>query len=226
MPRKIKPKYGIDPTQKVNPFSFTNPEIGRLIDALAPMKGNRKEIIAQLERHARDYVWLRDQYQQKPTRAEQNAALKELGNLAAELAARLRGLDMDTQWEVMISLREFYTKNPTDPITALADRLENFENAAEQVLRAGKKKSGPRIRTHVQRTVVKLANLYEEVTGEHFFHNPKHLTKYDGKPHSRAGGFIVAFFKIVDSRIIPQSLSTAMASFVKSRHSARKLATS
>jgi len=81
MPKKITPKYGIDPVQEVPAFSFTDAQIKQLFDALGPAKGGRHEIIAQLERCARDYFWRRKQNQEKPRRAEQ-AALKEVGHLA------------------------------------------------------------------------------------------------------------------------------------------------
>jgi hypothetical protein len=226
MRRKIGPKYGIDPVQEVPAFSFADTEIERLFNALAPVKGNRDDIIARLLECAREYRWRRDQNQKKPTRAEQNAALKEVGELARDLGTRLRRLDMDTEWELTMMLPAFRTSNLTDAFADLSDRLEDFAWAAEQALRAGKQKSGPRIPTHVQRTVVKLASLYEEFTGERFSHNPKQLTKYDGEPHSRAGGFIVAFFEIVDPGIRPTSLSTAMASIVKSRRAPQNAAAS
>jgi hypothetical protein len=216
MPRKIRPKYGIDPVQEVSAFSFTEAEISRLL-ALAPGQGDCREIVAQLERCARDYFWRRNQYQKKPTRAEQNAALKEVSQLARDLEKRLRRLDMDTEWELMMALAAFHTTNLADAVSDLADRLEDFAQAAEQALRAGKQNSGPRIQSHVQRAVVKLANLYEEFIGDRFSHNPRRLAEYDGTPHSPAGQFIVAFFKIVDSKIPSTSLSTAMASIVRTR---------
>ena len=216
MPRKTRPKYGIDPVQEVSAFSFTEAQSSRLI-ALAPGQGDRREIVAQLERCARDYFWRRNQYQKKPTRAEQNAALKEVGQLARDLEKRLRSLDTDTEWELMMALAAFHPKNLADAVSDLADRLENFAQAAEQALRAGKLNSGPRIQTHVQRAIVKLANLYEEFTGDRFSHNPRLLAEYDGTPHSPAGDFIVAFFQIIDPKIPSTSLSTAMASIVRTR---------
>jgi hypothetical protein len=218
MPRKIRPKYGIDPVQEVPAFSFTDAQIEHLF-ALAPVEGDRREIAAQLERCARDYFWLRNQNQKKPTRAEQNAALKEVGQLARGLEMRLRSLDTDTEWELMVTAPAFHTSNFTDSVADLADR-------AEQALRAGKQNSGRRIQTHVQRTVVRLANFYEQFTGEPFSHNPKLLTEYDGTPHSPAGNFMVAFFQIVDPKISSTSLSTAMASIVKFRRARDKAASS
>jgi hypothetical protein len=224
MPRKIRPKYGIDPVQEVPTFSFTDAQIEHLFNALAPVKGDRGEIITQLESCARDYLWLRKQYQEKPTRAEQNAALKEVGQLARDhgkglraLAMRLSSLDMDTEWELMTTLPAFDTNDFTNAIANLAVQLKDFAHAAEQVLRTGKKESGPRVQACVQRIVQRLTNLYEAATGKRFTHNPKLKTDYKGRPHSRAGHFIVAFFEIVDCNVKLTSLSTAMASLVKSR---------
>jgi hypothetical protein len=226
MPRKIRPKYGIDPVQEVPAFSFTDAQIEHLFKALAPVKGDREQIIADLVSCARDYRWLRNQNREKPTRAEQNAALKEIGQLAWDLAVRLRSIDMDTQWELMSKHPAFHSGDFTEAITNLTDQLEDFEDAADQALRAGKMKSGPRSPIWIQRIVVRLADLYEKFTGKSFSHNPKQLTQYDGEPRSKAGRFIVTFFEIVDPSVTPQSISTAMASIIKSRSSGQKPAAS
>jgi len=233
MPRKIRPKYGIDPVQEVLAFSFADTEIERLFNALAPVKGNRDDVIPRLEECAREYRWRRNQNQETPTRAEQNAALREVGRLAQEhgkglrsLEMRLRTLDMGTEWELVTRSRMLRTGKFTDAIANTADALEDFAQTAKQALHAGQQKSGPRIQTHLHRAVEKLAALYEEFTGKPLSHNPKLLTEYDGEPHSPAGRFIVAFFEIVDPHIRLTSLSTAIASVVKSRRTPHGAATS
>jgi hypothetical protein len=217
MPRKIRPKYGIDPVQEVPVFSFTDTDTERLLNALPSARVNRDVIIVRLVELARAYRWRRGQNQTKPTRAEQNAALTELDHFARNLEMRLRTLDMDTEWELTMSLPVFHKSNPTDTIGDLADRLADLVRVAGLALQRGKRKSGPRARTYVQRAVVDLVKLYEEATGTPSTHNPKERTKYVGTPHSLAGGFIVEFFRIVDSAIPVTSLSTALASTVKSR---------
>lgn len=219
MPRKIRPKYAIDPTQRVQDFSFTDAQIQQLFRALAPVNSDRKEMIATLERCSRDYIWRRNQHQQKPTRAEQNVAVKEIGELAAKLAEKLRNLYMDTEWEISLRIPEFYSDPPKGPITILANRLENIDIAAEQILSASRRKTGPRSLTWVARTVAELANFYEQRSGKRLSHNPKLKTRYVGLPQSPAGKFIVAFFKIIDPGVTPQSISTAMANYVKFRGS-------
>jgi hypothetical protein len=224
MPRRIRPKYGIDPVQKVPAFSFTHDQIDLLFRALAPVQGDHAEIVPRLERCARGYLWRRDQHEQKPTRAEQNAALKEVGQLAKDLEVRLRTLDMDTEWELKTTLPEPPENSLSDAIEDLADRLENLAVAAKQALAAGK--SGPRIRTYLERAVTELATIYQDVTGKSFSHNPKLWTEYVGDPHSESGHFIVAFFGIVDPSVRTTRLSTAMAIAVKFGRGQQKPATS
>jgi hypothetical protein len=227
MPRQIKPRYGIDPVQKVPPLSFKNDEIDRLFKALAPVQGDHAEIVARLERCAQDYLWRRNQNQQKPTRAEQNAALKEVGRLAKDLEVRLRTLDMDTEWELIAMLPEPSENSLSHAIEDLADRLGSLVDTAEQALRAGEKKSGPRIRAYLERAVMELANIYQDATGKPFSHNPKlRTTEYVGEPRSESGRFIVAFFGIVDPDVRPTSLSSAMAIAVKFGRGQQEAATS
>src|SRR5436190_23054955 len=118
MPRKIRPKYGIDPVQEIRAFSFTVAQTGRLF-ALAPAEGGRRGAVKQLEECARNYVWRRNQKRKKPTRAEQNAALEEVGQLARNLEMRLRSLDMDTEWELMVTGPPLHTSNFADAVADL-----------------------------------------------------------------------------------------------------------
>jgi hypothetical protein len=216
MPKKTRPNYGIDPVQAVPLFSFNEDEVVRLLNALATVEVDRNSIIERLAQIARTYLWQRDQNRAKPSRAEQNAALTEVSQLAQALEMKLSSLDMETEWELATSLPVFQARNLVGAIGDLAYGLGNLGWAAERALEAGKRISGTRVLTHVQRAVTELANLYTEFTGRPFSHNPKVLTQYDGNPHSQAGRFIVEFFAIVDSSISPKSLSTAMAKVVKS----------
>jgi hypothetical protein len=217
MPAKIRPRYGIDSVQEVPAFSFADTEIDRLFEALLPARGTRADIVVRLVAIAQAYRWRRNQSQAKPTRAEQNAALTEVGQLACDLELKLRSLDKDTEWELVIWLPVYHTSNLTESIGNLAERLGNLGWAAAEALRDGKKQSGRHAPTHVQRAVTELASLYSEVTSNPFTHSPKVRTTYDGTPHSPAGRFILEFFSVVDPSISSTSLSTAMASIVRSR---------
>jgi hypothetical protein len=231
MPRKIRPKYGIDPVQEVPAFSFNDTEAERALNALGALKANRDDVIVHLQECARAYLWRRNQNQEEPTRAQQNAALKEVAHLAREhgnglrnLEMRLHSLDMGTEFELLTRFPALHRGDFADAIENASDVFSDLARAAEDALQAGQQ-SGPRIQTHVRRAVVELAKLYEKFTGERFSHNPKELTKYVGRPNSRAGRFIIAFFEIVDPNIPPQSLSTAMASIIKAKFAEQKAPT-
>jgi len=217
MPRKIRPRCDIDPVQEVPEFSFTDAQIEQLFKALPSVKSDREVIKAKLERYARDYFWRLSRHHKTLTRAEQNASLAELIRLARSLRTCLCGIDKDTEWELVLKYPASRSSDFTGVIMDLDDRLDDIQHAAEAALYSGKKKSGPRAPTWLQRTVLDLSNLYETVTGERFTHNPKLKTQYDGSPQSRAGHFIVTFFKIVDRNLAHTRVSTAMAHIVKSR---------
>lgn len=213
MPRKTNPKYGVDPVQEVPPFSFTEVQMKQLLTALSVVKGDRADIIAQMEKCARDYLWLRNQYRGKPTRAQQNAALKEIAQIAERLSKVLTLIDMDTEWELTNAM-----VLQIGALTDIADRLEILAHGANQALRSGKKKSGPRRSPCVDRILPNLAHLYEAVTGRPFTHNPNRSGEYTGTPQSPAGEFLIVFFEIVDSALSKRSLSSAMAVLAKTRH--------
>src|ERR1700730_2041100 len=215
MPTKIWPKYGTETVQEVSAFSFTHDQAELLLKELAPREGNPKEIIsARLVRCARQYLWRRNQYREKLTVAEENAVMNDIAQSAEErgkgldsLEIKLRNLDMDTKWQLSKS-RASHLDRLNDEIAHVADELAHLAQTAKQALHAGKEKSGPRMRVAVPRTVAELAIIYEEFTGKPLSHNPKVLTHYDGRPHSPAGRFIVAFFEIVDPDLPQTSLST------------------
>jgi hypothetical protein len=132
---------------------------------------------------------------------------------------------MDTQWQLVLKARASHFECLNGPVAQLADELAHLARSAEQALQAGKKKSGPRMPIPVQRAVQELVTIYEEVTGKPLSHNPKDRTHYDGKPHSQAGRFILTFFEIVDSTVLHTSISTGIASIVRSRDVTKRAAT-
>ena len=226
MPRKTKAKYDTDPIQEVRTFSFKKDQINRLIKALGRVNIKRKKIVDELENCAADYFRIRDQYQRRPTRAEQNAALAEVGQLAREhgsglreLEYRLRVLDIATEWELMLALPGFDSLNFANAFANTADDVENLTHAAQKALHEGKRKSGPRTSIWIHRTVARLASLYEKSSGKRVSHNPKEKTRYVGRPRSHAGRFIISFFEIVDPRVRETSLSAPMVDYVKFQRS-------
>src|SRR5262249_13737008 len=130
-----------------------------------------------------------------------------------------------TQSELIATLPEL-PDDLSDAIELLADRLAPLVYAAEQALRTGKKISGSRVRTYLERAVLELAKIYQDATGKPFSHNPKLQTRYVGEPRSESGHFILAFFGIVDPGVRPTSISSAMAVAVKFRRGLKGAATS
>jgi hypothetical protein len=131
---------------------------------------------------------------------------------------------MDTEKELKKTLPEL--PGLSDAIEDLADRLGDLVDAAEPAVGTGKKKSGPRIRTYLERAVLQLAKICQDATGKPFSHNPKLRTKYVGEPHSDSGRFIIEFFRIVDPDVKLTWLSSAMAIAVKARRGQQQTATS
>ena len=70
MPRKTRAKFGIDPVQTVEQFSFTDAQIERLFEALGSIRSSRDEIILELEKCIGHYLWVKNQYRShlSPTR--------------------------------------------------------------------------------------------------------------------------------------------------------------
>jgi hypothetical protein len=211
MPNKVRARYGIEAVQVVPPFTFTDSQAGTLLARLSDKHGSAV-VVGQLQKCAREYLWVRNQYKMRPTRAEQNVALDEVNNRAGELVSILNGLDKDTAWELLIA-----AKLPVRSFQQLVNQLDIIADAAAEALRAGKMKRGPRSKIALDRAVENLAALFERVSGSPFAHNPKEFTNYTGRPHSAAGKFVVEFFKIVDPTVKETSLSTAMAGYVKAR---------
>jgi hypothetical protein len=215
MPRKIKPRYNIDQVQKVPEFSFTGTQIEHLFALLPAAHGNRLKLIAQLECCARTFLWLRNQYRVRWTRAEQNAAFAEIGQLAGQLATRLSCLDMEAEWDLLNS-----AALPVESLPELSDRLAVIADATERALHLGKQKSGPHRDPCIDRIVPDLKLLYEQCTGKIFSHNPKRKAEYLGRPQSAAGRYVVTFFQAVDPTVTETAISTAMAALVSSKRSA------
>jgi hypothetical protein len=222
MPKKMRPKYGVDPVQEIPALSFTEEETVHLLNELGVCSETSREIvIARLMKTASQYLWLRNQYREKSSVAQQNAALKDIADLARELGAgldrlqhKLSTMDMDAEW--LLSLRAPHLSHLTEQTAYMADELTWLADRGNRAWLEGKVRSGPHRRVAVYRTVAELASIYEEFSGKPLSHNPKKKTIYDGRPHSQAGSFIVAFFDVVDSTVSHTSISTAIASIVRS----------
>ena len=213
MPKRVKPKYMPDPFQPVPPFTFEDAAIANLFKSLPCVNGDRNQVTAELTRIARDYLWLRIQRQQAPSRAELNAVLADIAQRSHALAARLQCLPLEIERSLRIHL--LLQKYWYNGFEELAGELEDIAYAARDCLKAGEAQTGPRPPMQVQRTVDRLAEVWEGVTNEAFTHNPKVKTAYSGRPQSPAGRFVTAFFAIVDPNVPTTAISTAMTYHVK-----------
>ena len=78
MTRKTVPRRICDPVQIVPEFGFTSAQRQQILHTLPCMCGNESEFIVGLERCARTFRWLRNQYSDRWTQAEQNTAVAEI----------------------------------------------------------------------------------------------------------------------------------------------------
>jgi hypothetical protein len=230
MPKKMCPKYGLDPVQEVATCSFTQEQTEHLLNELGLSRETSREIItARLLKLAGKYLWLRNQYHEKSSVAQQNATLKDIADSAGELAAgldrlgrKLSSMDMEAEWQLL--LRAPHLHHLAEQIAHMADKVASLADCGNKAWLDGKARSGPPPRIPVYRMVAELASLYEEFSGKPLSHNPKIKTAYDGRPHSQAGSFMVTFFDIVDPSVPHTSISTAIASIVRSRKARKQRA--
>jgi hypothetical protein len=215
MSRRNLPRCGCDPVQIVQPFHVTAAQRQQILDALPCVRGEESEFIAGLERCARTFLWLRNQYHARWTQAEQNAALTAIVHLAGGLKRQLCYPDIEVEWALSQSaaLSDGYLPD-------LCDRLEIVADGAARTLELGKKRTGPRRNPAIDRIMPDLKRLYEQYTGKLFSHNPKLKTRYLGQPQSAAGRYVAAFFQAVDPSITQTAICTAMARVVRARRSA------
>lgn len=206
--------HNCDPIQQVLPFSFSDQELEQLLSFFPQRRYGDSEIAAQLNDAARTFLWLRGQYQQRPSRAKQKAELLKLRKSAQKLIDQLRVLSMESEW-VLLSDPLLQITGLYESTTLLVSLLEDLVLA---IPRDSGTKSGPLSEIPVHRVIhQKLAVIWEAVTGEAFTHNPKLKTEYQGQPHSAAGLFVKTFFEIVDAKVPGTRISTAMAWAVRTK---------
>jgi len=102
--------------------------------------------------------------------------------------------------------------------TAILDRADILAEACVAAIdpRPGR----PSDRT-LNVTVVRLLNLFEQLTGHLAKHSAARHTRYDGEPRSEAGVLVMAFIEQVDPKLPPQSVSTILARYVGGRNRSR-----
>ena len=240
MAKKIRPRWGDNGVTEVPDFAFS-PEQARSIAAMLGI--TRWDDIDRLKQELDEigafYLRWSAQDEGGPSRAQRNAALKEVVEASQRLEILLKALDHASEAELMDALapyrsmiREFdeegYATNERESqergfrqIQALRDRLTHFNESFVPFLKRSLRQRGPEPRKTLPAIIGFLAEVYERETGDPVTHNPyEGVGDYKGVPQSRAGRFMAAFFKVVHPKppapkLPATSIATELARFVK-----------
>ncbi len=235
MAKKIRPRWGDDGVTEVPDFTLS-PEQARSIAAMLGI--TRPDDINRLKQELEEigafYLRWSAQDEGGPSRAERNAALREVAEASRRLEILLKALDHASEAELMdviapyrSMIREFdeegHVTNERESqelgfrqIQALRDRLTHFNENAAPFLKRRLRQRGPEPRKTLPAIIGFLAEVYERETGDPVTHNPyEDVGHYKGVPLSRAGRFMAAFFQVVHPKLPATSIATELARFVK-----------
>ncbi len=202
---------------RVPQWSAPEPALLKLWSALGIADDPRRQqdALQKLAELAGTYLQHQKQAGATPSPARQRRQLAKVAVGAQRLSIALIEL-MEGHFDAWHAL---HLQNPQrlrgGPLAlALSDLvidLGALQQAAIDLQAALADRTGPRSHVDLHFLVIGLCRLYEEITFLPATHNPKILTKYDGNPHSEAGLFVQAAIKLIDWRIIPQQINTAVA---------------
>jgi hypothetical protein len=145
--------------------------------------------------------------------------LRKLEERATQLSLilGLGSLDWMSEWDLIDRL----PAKAVRPIHTAAELIEFFaevEQAAQCALAAGKTHSGPEQRSELIQAVGDLVAVWEIETQFQATHTPRGKDGGEGEPHSAAGRFIAAFFKVVEPTLPQTTISSVLAAILKKRH--------
>ena len=211
-----KPRYGVDEVVRRKRVDFDADQLSALAALLGkPELADAGTFEERLSKIATDYCASRQQKSRATSRATINAVLLDLDKRAGKLADKLEGMDIGTEMELVIA--RLGMGAPDDPrwkadlIGQLRD-LSNiflYAHASSAVIR------GPEGNWAIDRAALRLAILFKEFAGKPATHNPYDNLEYKGVPTSPAGKFVTAFFEIVDPKVTPQRVCSALAWVIK-----------
>jgi|tagenome__1003787_1003787.scaffolds.fasta_scaffold20909230_2 hypothetical protein len=140
-----------------------------------------------------------------------------VADAADDLADILMALDFASQNELLkhLAWQTDYDMNHLAEIIRIVERVQAGINDA-----ANTKRGGPLPKNDLRQATIWLADLFERYKGT-FTHNPYDKTKYDGRPHSAAGKFVLEFLRTCDSTITEQTVSQYVAEAVRFRRRER-----
>lgn len=235
MPRKTKPRWNEHGISEVPDFALSDRQARDAADILGiAQQADIEKLAAELNEIGCLYLRWTAQDELGPSRAERNAALKEVLETSRRLELQLKGLDHASEGNLIDALPPYRVKLPeyaedgtvsaktewqefgVRQIQALRDRLTHFNIAAAELLRRQTRRGGPDRNKTLPEIIGYLAEIYERETGEPVTHNPyARIADYKGEPLSQAGRFMAKFLAAVDPALRATSLSTELARFVK-----------
>lgn len=236
MPKRVIPRWGDNGAHEIPELS---PEQVLAINALAEAvhPKDAAAAAAELTEIAQTYlVWL-EQDEKGPTRAERNAALKEILDATKRLERLLSLLDgasesdlVDVLAPLRVTTRAFDAEgNVTSAhnsqeygfhqLESLRSRLAHLNDTAGRTLRrqSRKPRRGPTAKKTLPEIVSRLCEFYERRTGKRVSHTAVKNDQYLSSSQSDAGKFITHFMKVIDTKLRTTAVSSTLAQVIKRR---------
>jgi hypothetical protein len=162
----------------------------------------------------------------RPPLPRQKAQLAKVKNAAGRLVEEVEKLasHLDAEFALLYQLERLSRYAEIFDITGLAtpmnigdvqDLIAWLRDGAANASSFLDDRSGPKSRPSLYFFVLRLCGLYEQITGKRATHNPYLKTDYKGKPQSAAGRFTEIIVRLVDPKVTPMQISTAMTHAVR-----------
>jgi hypothetical protein len=214
-------------------WTFSISQLDTAIDLLGDAASRKRDelraaVMMEVDRYLR---WTKQEDATLPLCC-QKAQLTKVKNAARRLVAEVEKLahHSDAEFAFLYQLERLSrdteilkaaglaTSMNIDVVTVVVAWLRNGATSASSLL---DRRSGPKSRLSLYLFVRSLCQLYEEITGERATHNPYLKTEYKGVPYSAAGRFVELIVRLVDPKVMPTHISTAMGYAVTERQHLR-----
>lgn len=181
---------------------------------------------ADLDLILTDHRAARAQAGLRPTASQDNGSiktlLKALDRLTSDdrtgrtlIDAMIRDLGGEAGFKVHLALVGIAARQPGREAT----EIEAFDvDELREALADGRAvANGPRKDLELRRTVSRLVHLYEVCSGRRATHSNKKNALYEQAPQSRAGSFVTACIRAVDTETADSAISAALAECLRAR---------